>query len=138
MKCSQETNVNRIPVPALFRTKQMMLEHYSVHFLQRGEFYWLQLGNLLTAHVLATLLKGRLGEYVNLLPRCEPPPAFRVIDLCMFPEAWKWGNALDTLGMRERKEKLAETRGINGGSEAGCSISPSFKNHQQALHRPCV
>lgn len=47
------------------------------------------------------------------------------------------GNALDSLGMREggKKEKLAETQGISGGSEAGCSISPSFKNYCQALHR---
>lgn len=46
------------------------------------------------------------------------------------------GNALDTLGMRRKKKKNpAETQGISRGSEAGCSISPSFKNYCQALRR---
>jgi len=47
----------------------------------------------------------------------------------------KPGNRECPWHMRYDRKKIAETRGISGGSEAGCSISPSFKTYCQALLR---
>lgn len=130
MKQNQEINVNRMLILLLSKTKQMMPERYSVHFLWREYFTTVKkkkkLWYLLRTNVLLILSKRIWREYVNLVSCCAPAPSFRKIDLCRFAEARKQGMPL-THEVWEKKEKVAETRGISGGSEAGCSISPCLK-----------
>lgn len=136
MKQNENINVNRMLILPLSKTKQMMPETYSVFFLWREYFlqHCKKLWYLLRTNVLAILLKGIYREYVNLVPCCAPQPVFRTIVL-QVSRSLETGNALDTLGMREKKKK--KQLKPKGSAGAVKQVVP-FPLRLKTTAKPCV
>lgn len=130
MKQNKDINVNGMLIHPAAKNKTNGAWTLRCAFTFKGEPFFtglLQLQLLLRTNVAVSLSKKILEESVHLLPRRAPPPAsLEWLTLACFQKLGN-GECPWHTGYERGKEKPAKTRGISGGSEAGCSISPSFK-----------